>query len=173
MLEGSSFNIWYHNYRWTDLRQTSMWNTTLTRVDCCKTSTETMRASPWLLNHHCRNWRLSFDSLQCHQWWSSSHRVATGLAKKKNSLTFPWLPTQVPVTVTIYTMVIFAIYSNHIEITSFINTCFNIVVLKIGQHKGTFSTSWKFSISCAEHYAKHEKNKVRKNQLANNIWMGT
>ena len=45
---------------------------------------------------------------------------------------------------------------NNIEITSFINRCFNIVVLKIGQHKGTFSTSWKLSISCAEHYAKHK-----------------
>ena len=43
------------------------------------------------------------------------------------------------------------------KITLFINRCFNAVVLKIGQHKRTFLTSWKLSISCAEHYAKQEK----------------
>ena len=34
---------------------------------------------------------------------------------------------------------------NHIEITLLINTCFNIVVLKIGQPKRMFPTSWKLS----------------------------
>ena len=48
----------------------------------------------------------------------------------------------------IYLVVIFLQYiENHIEISSFINRCFNIVVLEIGQHKRTFSTSWKVSIS--------------------------
>ena len=63
------------------------------------------------------------------------------------SLTFPWLSTQFPVTVSIYTLWRFLqCIQNHTEITLFINRCFNIVVLKIGQHKGTLSTPWKLSI---------------------------
>ena len=72
------------------------------------------------------------------------------------SLTFPWLPTQILVIVVISILWWFLQYiTNHIEITLFVNRCFNIVVLKIGQHKRTFSTSRKLSISCAEFYAKH------------------
>ena len=61
---------------------------------------------------------------------------------RKNSLTFPTLPTQIPVTDAIYILWwFFAIYSkphrNHIFHQSI---CFNIVVLKIGQHK-MFSSS--------------------------------
>ena len=71
------------------------------------------------------------------------YRVATGLAGK-NYLTFPWLPTQIQVTLTIYTLWWFLQYiQNCMDIALF----FNIVVLKIGQHKITFSTSWKLSIS--------------------------
>ena len=63
---------------------------------------------------------------------------------------------------------------NHTEITSFINRCFNIVVLKKDQHKRTFSTSWKLLISCAKHYAKYEnKSSLWKNLLANDDWMRT
>ena len=94
---------------------------------------------------------------------------------RKNSLTFPWLPTQIPVTIAIYTLWWFLPYIlNHIEITLFINRCFNIVVLKIGQHKRMFSTSWKLLISCAEPYGNMKTNRVQnKNHLMNDIWMRT
>ena len=55
--------------------------------------------------------------------------VATGLAEKK-SLTFPWLPTQIPAIVAIYPGDFLQYIQNHIEITLFINQCFNIVALK-------------------------------------------
>ena len=114
------------------------------------------------------DWWVSVTSSACHRW-NVSHKhvkleillfkVAT--VGRKNSLTFPWhfpdcqhkfqsLSRYIPCGEFLQYI------QNQIEITLFINIWFNIVVLKIGQHKRTFSTTWKLSISCAEHYAKHE-----------------
>ena len=78
-------------------------------------------------------------------------RVATGMAEKY-SPTFPWQFPDCQHKFQSLSRYIscgdFLQYiQNHIEISSFINRCFNIVVLEIGQHKRTFSTSWKVSIS--------------------------
>ena len=103
-----------------------------------------------------------------HQWMQKSvnkyHsdiiRVAMRFAEKE-SLTFPWhfpdcqhkfqsLSRYIPCGDFLQNI------QNHIEITLFINRCFNLVLIKIGQHKRTFSTSGKLAISCSKHYAKHE-----------------
>ena len=101
-------------------------------------------STPWIQYTVPCFWFIFWNSMSI----SSNSRFATGLAEKK-SPTFPWnFPDckQIPVTVAIYTLWWFLRYiQNHKEITLFINRCFKIVVLKIGQHKRTFSISWKLS----------------------------
>ena len=100
-------------------------------------------------------------------YWQGCHGV--GIKNFPDfSLTFPWLPTRY-----IPCGDFLQYIPNHIEITLFIYRCFNIVVLKMSQHKRTFSTSWKLLISCAEHYAKHEnKSILEKNHSANKFEWG-
>ena len=67
----------------------------------------------------------------------------------------------------IYPEVIYAIYSKHRNYIIH-QPVFQHSGLEKGQHKRTFSTSWKLSTSCAKHYAKHEnKSSLKKNLLAN------
>ena len=97
---------------------------------------------------------------------SNNIRVATRLVDK-NSLTFPWhFPDYKHKFQSLSRYITCGDFSqyiqNHIEFTLFINRCFNIVVLKIGQHKRTLSTPWKLSVFCVEHYANMKINKIWK-----------
>ena len=95
-------------------------------------------------------------------------KVATGLAEK-NSLTANTNSSHCH-DIYIYTVVIFC---NIFKTTS--QSHYSSIdaspVLKIGQHKKTFSTSWKFPISCAQTLCKTWKQiKFReKKNLANDI----
>ena len=121
------------------------------------TNTKTVPKKMWLTlicnGRHCHDC-LIWTRIRC------TFMVATGLAEI-NSLTFPWhfpdcqhkfqsLSQYNP------RRVFLQCIQNHREITSFITRRFNIVVLKLGQHKRTFTTSWKLLISCVKQYAKHE-----------------
>ena len=101
-------------------------------------------------------------------------RVATGLAEK-NSLTFPWhFPNCQHKLQSLLRYIPYGDFlqyiQNHIEITLYLNRCFNRVVLKIGQHKRTFSTSWNYQYFVPNIMLNMKTNKVVKKIISRMIF---
>ena len=143
----------------------------LKQVPGCRWITTMYLSSNRKKNHNGKsNWRSHSLNIKM----PSFKRVATGLAEKIPRLSPDCQHKFQSLSRYIHCGNFLQYIQNHIKITLFIHRCFNAVVLKKSQHKRMFSTSWKLSVSCAKHYAKHEnKSSLEKHLLTNDIWMKT